>query len=81
MKSVYFRHNKTIWKIDTGGWEVEGSFDIYKTLTDALNYIDKNYSSDRNLKRHEKIKNIKIIGKIDYSNYTVTNKEVKYIYY
>mgnify|MGYP001107442719 CR=1 FL=1 len=81
MKNIYFRHNTSIWKLENGGWEVEGSFDIYKTLSDAMNYVDKHYSCERNLKRHEQIDNIKIIGKIDYSNYTETNKKAEYIYF
>lgn len=81
MKGLYFRHNTSIWKLESGGWEVEGSFDIYKTLNDAMNYVDKNYSWERYLKRHEQIDNIKIIGKIDYSNYSEVNKKVEYIYF
>ncbi len=81
MKNIYFRHNIGIWKLETGGWEVQGSFDIYKTLNDAMNFVDKNYSGERYLKRHEQIDNIKIIGKINYDNYTESNKKAEYIYY
>jgi hypothetical protein len=69
--SVYFFRGETITKLSKG-WEVSGSFNIYQTLNDAKNYVDKITGGYFYQKRHERINDIKIIGTIDYSNYDKT---------
>ena len=83
--NVYFHRGESIIKLERG-YEVEGSFDIYKTLEDARNFIDKRMGGycnpfNRPPERHNRMDNIRVIGEIDYSKYEPDNKVVEYIYY
>lgn len=76
MRGIYFYRGHTIFHEESGGWttDISGNFNIYNTLFDAKQAIKK-------LLDGTNTKDPKVIGEMDFSEYTVANKKVNYIYY